>query len=399
MRDKILIFGGTTEGRELGQILSENNFQITLLVATEYGKNIVSENENLKVLSGRYDENKIMDFLEENDFSFVIDATHPYATIVTENIKNACGKTKTKYFRFIRGESEKNQDVTYVSSAEEAINILKDSTGNILLTTGSKDLESFTKIDDYESRVFVRILPMVESLEKAQELGFKNSNIICMQGPFSCDMNASTIKSVNAKYLITKDSGDIGGYSNKLLAAEKTGTKVIVISRSTAEEGFTFSEMLKLFNINREKKFPLFIDLKDKPVTIIGGGNIATRRAEILLNFGADITIISPALTSDLAKLKIKHIKRRYEEGDTKGAYLVIAATNNREVNRKIGEEGKKNNIFVNVSDVKEECNFWFPGIIENDEFIAGMVSKAGNHEKLKQMLNKVRGIINHEEN
>ncbi len=396
MKNKVLIFGGTTEGRELSKILSKNNIDVTLFVATEYGKSALDENSNLKIISQRLNEDEIIDLIKNNEFDLIIDATHPYASIVTSNIKNASKKTNIQYIRLVRDEGEKDKDVIYVPTIDEIVDILSKTTGNILITLGSKDLEGFTKLKDYTSRAYVRILPMLDSLKKAVDLGFKNSNIIAMQGPFSYEMNAALIKSVNAKYLITKDSGEIGGYKEKLLAAKDTKAKVIVLSRPNDEKGLTYSEVLESFDFN--KKFPLFIDMKDKNAIIIGGGNIAQRRAEVLLSFGANITVISPILTEKLNVLKqnnkISCINREYERGDIKNSYLAIAATNNREVNMKIGQEARDLGIFVSVADSKEECSFWFPGIAQNDEFTIGAISKKGNHKDVKKILELIRGIL-----
>lgn len=86
-------------------------------------------------------------------------------------------------------------------------------------------------------------------------------------------------------------------------------------------------------------RFPLFLDLTDKPVVVVGGGTIALRRVETLLRFGAAVTVISSSLARPVEG--IRYVARRYEPGDLSGAFLAVAATSSREVNRQIGQEAR----------------------------------------------------------
>lgn len=246
---KTLIFGGTTEGRRLADLLSINGMDVTLCVATDYGKKVIHHNAGLKMLAKRLDQAEMTVWLKENAYDYVVDATHPYAKAATQNIKAACFKTHTEYLRLTRDESKWEQSVIYVDNTAEAAELLKTTTGNVLMTIGSQEIEAFTSIENYAERLFIRIIPMLESVQKAIHLGFKNANIICMQGPFGIDMNVATLKMVNAAYLVTKDSGETGGFSQKLAAAEQTGCKVIVVARPVIESGYTFDEVLRFFNV------------------------------------------------------------------------------------------------------------------------------------------------------
>lgn len=244
---KVLVFGGTTEGRNLCQHLISLDFNVTLCVATEYGQSKINEKPLLSVVSKRMDKEEMEDFIVLGVYDFVIDATHPYADIVTENIKVACNHTNTKLLRLLRGVSENEDGCFYVKNTKEAIEILEKTKGNIFLTVGSKTLEEYTKLEDYNKRCFVRVIPMVKSLEKCIDLGFDRSKIICMEGPFSAELNQVMFKMSNATYVITKDSGHIGGFKEKIIACRNLGIKVIIIRRPNMEEGYLWEEILDFF--------------------------------------------------------------------------------------------------------------------------------------------------------
>jgi len=142
-------------------------------------------------------------------------------------------------------------------------------------------------------------------------------------------------------------------------------------------------------------RFPLFMKLVNKEVLIVGGGKVATRRARVLLDFGAAITVVSPEICRDMQEIagSIKWIKQDFENIE-KGFSLVIAATNDREVNKKIGENAKGLGIPVSVADRKEESTFWFPAIAKGNGIVAGIVSETGDHFAVKETAIKVRTVL-----
>ena len=139
-------------------------------------------------------------------------------------------------------------------------------------------------------------------------------------------------------------------------------------------------------------RFPIFISLDGKRVLVVGGGNIAARRARVLLNFGALVTVVAPDLSPDMRELlgRVTWREERYG-GLEEGCALVIAATNDRKVNRQIGEDALKLSIPASVADQKEESTFWFPAIIQGGGFIAGLISQSGDHGAVKRATQKIR--------
>lgn len=233
---KILIFGGTSEEHGLIRALADYPAALTLCVASDYGAQLAQgENRNLTVRSGRLDVTQMTALIRREGYCAVVDATHPYAEVATQNIRKAAADTGIPYLRLRREESDISGAVL-VRSAYEAAELLKTQVGNVLLTTGSKLLEPFTAVPDYQERLYPRILPTVESVEACLSLRFKPGNIIAMQGPFSKELNVAMMKQFNIKTLVTKDGGRPGGFPEKLEAARELGAALIVIGRP-AEDG------------------------------------------------------------------------------------------------------------------------------------------------------------------
>ncbi|MDO5424541.1 MAG: precorrin-6A reductase [Eubacteriales bacterium] len=233
----VLIFAGTTEGRSLAEFLSRQQVLVHACVATEYGETLMPEGEFLKVHAGRLDTEEIAALILEIGAACVIDATHPYAVVVSENIRNACAKTEREYLRLLREAGEEGtQDCIFVNSVEEAVAFLANTEGRILAATGSKELAKYTALPDYKERVVARVLSTPGVAAACAELGFQGKNLICMQGPFSEELNTALLHQTGAAWLVTKEAGKEGGFGEKVRAARKAGAKVVLIGRP-AESG------------------------------------------------------------------------------------------------------------------------------------------------------------------
>ena len=262
---KICVFAGTTEGRELVGFLSSQPVQVTACVATEYGETLLQKANNLAISQKRLTESEMEALFQAERFDVVVDATHPYASVVTENIASACAKTDTEYLRLLRGGASAPEDAVFVSDISGAVEYLNTRDGNILMTTGSKELSKFAQIRDFADRVYARVLPMEESLHLCESAGLKPAHILAMQGPFSKEMNVAMLKSMDAKFLVTKDSGYKGGFEEKQAAAREAGAKLVVIGRPPQRDGLNFVDTLSLL-CHR-------FGLKSKPqVTVVGIG-------------------------------------------------------------------------------------------------------------------------------
>ena len=235
---KIVIFSGTTEGRLLSQELARAGAEVTVCVASDYGKEEQGELPGVQVRVGPLSPEEKRKLLK--DAALCVDATHPYARHISESVKAACEAEHTPLLRLKRSESELG-GAHAVESAAEAAAYLAEREGNILLTTGVKELKSFAALPP--ERLFPRVLPSRESIAPCEETGIPHRNIIAMQGPFSKEMNTATIRQYGIRYLVSKDGGEAGGFAEKAAAAEETGTELLVIRRPE-EHGLGFDEIL-----------------------------------------------------------------------------------------------------------------------------------------------------------
>ena len=237
---QILIFGGTTEGRRLSHELAAAGAGVTVCVATEYGSEQQGDAENISVRTGPLSEEQKLELLKGK--SFCIDATHPYATHVSESVKTACSLAAVPYIRLRREESEYGDGIV-LENAEAAAAWLLEREGNVLLTTGSRELPAFSGLDP--KRLFPRVLPSRESLEACEALNIPRRNIIAMQGPFTAEMNTAIIRQYRIRYLVTKDGGVPGGFPEKAAAARETGILLLVLRRPE-DEGVRYEDVRNL---------------------------------------------------------------------------------------------------------------------------------------------------------
>ncbi|MGN1412146.1 MAG: precorrin-6A reductase [Oscillospiraceae bacterium] len=237
---RILLFGGTSEGREISEYLYNRGFQFCVCVATNYAKDYLSK--GIEIIEGRKTFEDIKYLISNGGYTLVLDATHPYADIVTRNIKSACDTLKVKYLRILREPQPLDKICVVVDSVQSAVEYLKSTNGNILLTTGVKNLKDFTQIEDYQERIFARILDNTQSIEESKTLGY--NHIILNSGACDLDTNISHIWKSKAKYLVTKESGSVGGFLEKISACKVRGVIPVVISRPTDECGLTLKDTI-----------------------------------------------------------------------------------------------------------------------------------------------------------
>jgi siroheme synthase-like protein len=136
--------------------------------------------------------------------------------------------------------------------------------------------------------------------------------------------------------------------------------------------------------------YPIYLDIEDRPVLIIGGGEVCTRKAETMLKYGGRVTIVSPAFTDELEQWagsgQLVLRRKRYDETDLDGAAIVIASTDDPCVNARIARDCRRRRIPVNVVDVTHLCEFIVPAIIESGS-IQIAISTGGKSPALARTL------------
>ena len=239
---KIVIFAGTSDGRRLAERLAGRGAELVVSVATDYGAELMAPAEGVRVHAGRMDEAAMERFLADERFDLVADATHPYADLVTENLRRACERTGTAYLRVLRPAGASDGDGLRAADTAACAELLKTTEGNVFLTTGSKELPVFCADPALRERLYARVLPMRASLDICERCGLKPDRILAAQGPFDEEMNYAMLRFTRAEWMVTKDTGDAGGYAAKLRAAARAGAKAVVIGRPTRETGLTVEE-------------------------------------------------------------------------------------------------------------------------------------------------------------
>lgn len=425
MAESILLFAGTTEGRRLFHALSKANISVTASVATEYGKECLSAAPG-QVLAGRMEEKEMETLLETGTYTLVVDATHPYALQVTENIRQACRHAGIPYLRLLREQGQEEGENLYSFSAlEDAVSFLAQTQGPILSTLGSKELPALTALPDWRQRIFARVLPLPAAVLQAQELGLPAGQLICMQGPFSKEMNLAMLRQYRCQWLLTKDSGRTGGFEEKRLAAQEAGVGLVLVGRpKETQQGFSYEKVLaavldrcgafqklKEEILQQENKntqielgqngaahFPFFLDIRDKWALVAGGGSIATRRVKTLCRFAMGIRVVSPQVTPELEQLakegRIQWKAKKLERQDLEGAAFAVAATSSREANRQAGLWAKELGLPVSVADCREECSFFFPAVAEKGSLILGLTGDGSCHKEVSQCIRTIREVL-----
>ena len=260
---KLCVFAGTADGRQLVERLA-GQAEILACAATEYGGELLEEIPGVEVSAQRLDESQMEELFRQRQFDCVIDATHPYAPIVTENIRSACEKTDTSYLRLLR-DGGLPEGCLFADSTAQAVEMLKTLPGNILLTTGSKELAAYAALPDYAQRVYARVLPVEASVAACRETGLPAAHIYAVQGPFPEELNVAMLHACNAQILVTKQTGSKGGFFEKVSAAQKAGVTLLVIGRPESAPGVSFGEAMRLL----QQRF----DFRMTPqVTVVGIG-------------------------------------------------------------------------------------------------------------------------------
>ena len=225
---KVLVFAGTTEGRELAELLADSNIKCSVCVATDYALELMND-KRLDVHCGRLTEEEMEVLMRDGKFDVVVDATHPYAQIVSQNVRQAADKESISLIRLRRSTESAEEGFVSFKTHEECSAWLSFQTGNILLTTGSKDLGSYAKNETIKNHLFVRVLPGEESIRLCTANGITGRQIIAMQGPFSAQMNECILREYSIDWMVTKISGHAGGFEEKVEAAKKAGVGVCAI--------------------------------------------------------------------------------------------------------------------------------------------------------------------------
>ncbi|OAT31334.1 cobalt-precorrin-6x reductase [Buttiauxella brennerae ATCC 51605] len=229
---QVLVFGGTSDARFICQILDEHRISYTLSVATAVGESLAG-NIGGQIRVGRIDSDEIADWLVNHAVQWVIDASHPYAELLSHNITRACetaGVTLSRYQRRSELNDLEHPLLHKVASLQAACVVAQAFGPRVLLTTGSKELAAYQQGLPGKT-LLVRVLPTSEVIAECEALGLGVDNIIALRGPFSAEFNAATYDFCAPDVVMTKESGAEGGYLDKVTPALARNIPCVVVTR------------------------------------------------------------------------------------------------------------------------------------------------------------------------
>lgn len=138
--------------------------------------------------------------------------------------------------------------------------------------------------------------------------------------------------------------------------------------------------------------YPINLDIQNRNVLVVGGGGVGSRKVKTLLSCGARVTVVSQEVSDPLKDLaasgKIKLKQRSYRSNDLDGMFLVIGATSDEKLNRRISSDAEQLNTLCNIADRPEVCNFILPSIVQRDDLIIA-ISTSGKSPALAKKLRK----------
>ena len=227
-----MVIAGTTESRELIEELLRKKQTVLACTATELGREMLEQYE-IDIHVGRLDYEGFLALMQKHPCKKIIDVSHPFARIVSETVKQAADTAGIPYELHERtANSYEYEGIIRVKNVEEAIACLNEREGNVLLTTGANTAADYMrKVKDAGHRLYIRVLDNASSLESCQKAGYPKGHVFGEMPPFSLEQNLELIQKTNARILVSKDSGKVGGVDVKVEACRAAGIPMILIER------------------------------------------------------------------------------------------------------------------------------------------------------------------------
>ena len=239
---RIILLGGTKDSINIIEFI-KNKYDSYILTTTttEYGAKLAKEGGSDETIAKPLPKEEIIEIIKDENFDVLIDATHPFAEHITQTSVSIANELKMPYIRFERPttnlENIDTSNIHYVKSFDDAGKLIESefNNGNVLHFAGANTMEDILKYVSCE-KFYPRILKVPSSLKKCEELGVSDDHIIPMTGAASLEENIELIERYNARVMITKESGEIGGVIEKIEAANQKNIAIIMIQRPQIKE-------------------------------------------------------------------------------------------------------------------------------------------------------------------
>lgn len=224
----LYIIGGTSEANLTAAQLRRAGYQVKVSVATEWGAR-VSAASGHQADSGVKNAAELASRATELGASAIIDCSHPFAAVVSEEARSAAASAGLPYLRFCRPPLDlEGKKAVRADSWSQAALFLKKRGQRALLTVGVRNLEIFVR---HGVDFMARVLPLTDSIAACNRLGIEPRDIIAAHPPFSVEFNRACIRQAKAGILVTKDSGAVGGLMEKEAASLAEGIDLLVVDR------------------------------------------------------------------------------------------------------------------------------------------------------------------------
>lgn len=226
----ILLLGGTSDANSIADRLNTLGISFCLSVTTDYGAEM-ADRHKASLRRGLLTEERFAELIQTEGITAIVDATHPHAQVISQLAQDISERCRVPYLRYERPETAEATAamVTYVSSVEAAAFVAAEK-GQRIFLTGSKHLRAYVDLLKGKE-IFARVMPSPQVLQEAIALGMPMDHLIAMKGPFSQALNKAMFDSLGIEVLITKESGQAGGYEEKIAAALEAGVHTVVIRR------------------------------------------------------------------------------------------------------------------------------------------------------------------------
>ncbi len=236
----IWVIAGTLDGRHLAtEIYKTTGQTVFVSVVSDYGAQL-AQTEGIDVYTGRLTKEDMIRMIEEKQIHLLVDASHPYAAVVSKTAREAAKEKGIPYIRYEREEAPlpAYDKLYHVYSELQAAELAGSLGEHIFLTTGSKTGPIFANAPALQHKtVWTRVLPTASVIEECERLGYLPKHIIAMQGPFSYELNKAMFQHAKANVVVMKNSGLVGGADTKLQAAIDLQLHIIVIDRPPTPPG------------------------------------------------------------------------------------------------------------------------------------------------------------------
>lgn len=248
LQNAVWVFSGTSDGNALAAKIAEAGHGVIISTMSDYGREVALENcKGAQVRSGRMGIEARRRELQKSAARAIVDATHPFAEEMSRQLIALSGELNIPYYRYERPSSNGQFPAIRCESVAQAATEAVRRGKRIFLATGSKDLATFLSTEGAAGcEWFARVTPDPRQIARAIDSGIRRDHLCAMQGPFSRQFNEALWLDWNIDCVITKDSGEAGGYNAKAEAAQAMGIPFLVIEKPRIDYPNLFNEVLPL---------------------------------------------------------------------------------------------------------------------------------------------------------